>query len=857
MTVQTTQDTVTVTIDGFEIVVPKGTWIIRAAELLGIAIPRFCDHPLLEPIGACRQCLVEVEGQRKPLASCITACTEGMVVHTQLTSAVAEKAQQGVMELLLINHPLDCPMCDKGGECPLQNQAMSNGQGETRFTDDKRTFDKPVPISTQVLLDRERCISCTRCTRTSEEIAGDAFIEFIERGPSQMIGTAEGKPFNSYFSGNTVQVCPVGALTGAAYRFRSRPFDLVSVPSVCEHCASGCRQRTDVRRGRVMRRLAGEDPAVNEEWNCDKGRWAFTYTTQPDRLTTPLVRDENGVLVPASWPHALAVAAAGLVAARDAEPGTRAAHGAGVLAGGRLTLEDAYAYAKFARVALDTNDIDMRARPHSAEEEQFLAASVAGRGIGVSYADLEQAPAVLLAGFEPEDESPIVFLRLRKAVRRHGLQVFSVAPLASAGLVKLSGQLLETLPGDEARALTALAAGGGRPPPDPPRSRGDYPSPRHPPGWQQASQALDAPGAVILVGERLAEVPGALAAVARLAVASGARLAWVPRRAGERGAVEAGALPGLLPIGRPVTDPAARAEVARAWGKSSLPGTPGRDTTAMLAAARDGELGALVVAGVDPADLPDPVAALQAIEMAPFVVSLELRASAVTDRADVVFPVAAVAEKAGTFVNWEGRGGSFEAALRVPEVRTDLYVLGAIADQMDVHLGLPDAAAARAELAAIGTWRGTRPEPPEVTSTGSESGVHVTHEAQGSGVLDVLLATWHQLLDSGRMQDGEPALAGTARPAVARMSPVTAAEAGAADGDKVTVATDRGSVTVPVEVVPMADHVVWLPAAGLPRHQAEIAPYPGDAEAAARPGPTIRAQLGAGHGATVTLRRPE
>ena len=169
-----------------------------------------------------------------------------------------------------------------------------------------------------MLLDRERCISCTRCTRTSEEIAGDAFIDFMERGPSQFIGTAEGKPFNSYFSGNTVQVCPVGALTGAAYRFRSRPFDLVSVPSVCEHCASGCRLRTDVRRGRVTRRLAGEDPAVNEEWNCDKGRWAFTYATEPDRLTSPLVRDEAGVLVPASWPHALAVAAAGLTAARDA-----------------------------------------------------------------------------------------------------------------------------------------------------------------------------------------------------------------------------------------------------------------------------------------------------------------------------------------------------------------------------------------------------------------------------------------------------------------------------------------------------------------------------------------------------------
>ncbi len=858
MTVQTAQDTVTVTIDGFEITVPKGMLIIRAAELLGIAIPRFCDHPLLDPIGACRQCLVEVEGQHKPLASCITACTEGIVVRTQLTSPVAEKAQRGVMEFLLINHPLDCPMCDKGGECPLQNQAMSSGQGETRFTEDKRTFEKPVAISTEVLLDRERCISCTRCTRTSEEIAGDVFIDFMERGPSQMIGTAEGKPFNSYFSGNTVQVCPVGALTGAAYRFRSRPFDLVSVPSVCEHCASGCRQRTDVRRGRVTRRLAGEDPAVNEEWNCDKGRWAFTYATEPDRLTSPLVRDEAGVLVPASWPHALAVAAAGLTAARDASaqglPGPR---GVGVLAGGRLTLEDAYAYAKFARVALDTNDVDMRARPHSAEEERFLAACVAGTGIGVSYADLEQAPAVLLAGFEPEDESPIVFLRLRKGVRRHHLQVFSIAALASWGLAKLSGELLATLPGDEAAALTALAAGGAPSAPEPPVAGGI-----HPPGpplqdWQRVGRALGAPGAVILVGERLAEVPGALAAAAILATASGARLAWVPRRAGERGALEAGALPGLLPIGRPVTDAAARAEVARTWGKSTLPASPGRDTTAMLTAAADGELGGLVVAGVDPADLPDPEAALHALEIAPFVVSLELRASAVTSRADVVFPVAAVAEKAGTFVNWEGRGGSFGAALRVPEVRTDLYVLGAIADQMDVHLGLPDAAAARAELAALGTWRGPRPEPPVVT--GAWPGVPPTHHVKGSGVLDVRLATWRQLLDSGRMQDGEPSLAGTARPVVARMSAATAAEAGVADGDKVTVATGRGSVTVPVEVVPMADHVVWLPAAGLARAgtAAENVPYPGDPEAAAQAGTTIRAHLGAGHGAMVTLGRPE
>ena len=806
-------DLVSVTIDGYQISVPKGTLVIRAAEQIGITIPRFCDHPLLDPIGACRQCLVDIEGQRKPLASCTTVCTDGMVVKTQYTSPVADKAQQGVMELLLINHPLDCPMCDKGGECPLQNFAMSTGQGESRFREDKREFDKPVAISTEVLLDRERCISCTRCVRTSEEIAGDDFIEFLDRGPRQYIGTATGKPFNSYFSGNTIQVCPVGALTGAQYRFRSRPFDLKSIPSICEHCAAGCHQRTDVRRGTVLRRLAGEEPLVNEEWNCDKGRWAFTYATQSDRLTTPLVRDADGVLRPASWQHAFTAAAAGLTAARDAEAGGMEGEGGpagvGVLTGGRLTLEDAYAYAKFTRLALNTNDIDMRARPHSAEEEQFLAARVAGHGIEVSYTDLETAPAVLLAGFEPEDECPMVFLRLRKGARKSKVAVFSVSALASRGLAKVFGTLLPTVPGGEPATLTALAAGGG--------SDADI---------ARAADLLAKPGAVILVGERLAEVPGALAAAVRLADASGAKLAWIPRRAGERGAIEAGAMPGLLPIGRWVGDPKARHEVAVAWNKPNLPATPGRSTSALLTAAANGELGALVIAGVDLADLPDPAAALRALDATPFIVSLELRASSVTDRADVVFPVAAVAEKPGTFVNWEGRGGTFAPALGVPGVRTDLYVLSAIANEMDVHLGLPDAAAARAELNTLGAWQGARPAAPAVLST-------PTVVADG----DLRLATWAQLIDAGRMQDGEPYLAGTARSVVARASAATAAAAGVADGDKVTVATAAGSVTVPLEVTEMADGAVWLPTNSS--------------------GSAVRMDLGAGHGSRVTLRRAE
>ena len=752
---------VTLTIDGTEVSVPKGTLVIRAAELMGVQIPRFCDHPLLEPVGACRQCLVDVEGQRKPLASCTTTVAPDMVVRTQFTSEAADRAQQGVMELLLINHPLDCPVCDKGGECPLQNQAMSNGRAETRFEDVKRTFPKPIAVSSQVLLDRERCVLCARCTRFSDQIAGDRFIDLLERGAQQQVGIAPGEPFQSYFSGNTVQICPVGALTGTAYRFRARPFDLVSSPSVCEHCSSGCAQRTDHRRGSVLRRLAGDDPEVNEEWNCDKGRWAFTYTGVGDRLTTPLVRD-GGELRAASWSEALGVAAAGLTSARGR---------AGVLVGGRATVEDAYAYAKFSRIVLNSNDIDFRARPHSDEEAEFLAHHVAGAPMTVTYSDVEKAPAVLLAGFEPEEESPIVFLRLRKAMRRSALRVLSIAPFASRGLEKLAGTLISARPGEEAGALSELE--------------------RH--------ELLSMPGALILVGERLATSPGALSAAGRLAASTGARLAWVPRRAGERGALEAGALPNLLPGGRPVADERARAATAAAWGVDRLPDTVGRDTEAILAAARVGELQALLVGGVELADLPDPAAALAAVESASFVVSLELRESDVTRRADVVFPVAPAVEKAGSFVNWEGRQRRFEAALRTNAI-PDSRVLNFLADEVGVDLGLPTAEAADADRARLGLWSGQRVAAPQISP-------EPVHPRAG----EVVLAGWRMLLDAGRLQDGEPHLAGTARPAVARLSAATAGDVGVAAGELVAVSTERGAVTLPVEITDMVDGVVWLP----------------------------------------------
>ncbi len=760
-------DTVTLTVDGVEVTVPKNTLIIRAAEQIGVQVPRFCDHPLLDPVGACRQCLVEVEGQRKPLTACTTTVADGMVVRTQMTSDVARKAQEGTLELLLINHPLDCPICDKGGECPLQNQTLTNGPGESRFVDKKRTYPKPLAISTQVLLDRERCVLCARCTRFSQQIAGDPFIELFERGALEQVAIYTDEPFASYFSGNTVQICPVGALTGAAYRFRARPFDLVSTPGACEHCASGCAMRIDARRNTVLRRLAGHDPDVNEEWNCDKGRWAFTYATEPDRLTTPLVR-EGGSLREASWSEAIERAAGGL----------RAAASAGVLTGGRLTVEDAYAYAKLARLALRTNNVDFRTRAATAEEDAFLAAQVAGRPLHVSYADLDTAPTVLLAGLDPEEESPIVFLRLRKAARKRGTKVYAVTPMVTDGLRKMWATPLLTPPGGEAALLTALA------------SDGDFGAP-----------SGGGPAPVILVGERLAASPGALAAAVRLAEVTGAKLGWVPRRAGDRGALDAGAFPSLLPGGRPVADEAARAEVAAAWGVDALPDAPGMDTAAMLAAAGAGELDALLVAGVDPYDLPDPAAALKALDDARFLVSVELRHSAVTERAHVVLPIAAAVEKDGSYVDWEGRVRPFDATLRqIGLALPDYKVVGFLARELGVDLGFTDAAGARAELSALSTWNGAR-------GTVDADAGEAPRPEEGQAVL----ATWPYLLDAGRLQDGEPYLAGTARAARAVVSEAFAKEIGAAPGADVTVTGERGSVTLPLAVAEMPDRVVFLP----------------------------------------------
>ena len=823
------ENLVKVTIDDVELDVPAGTLVIRAAEQAGIRIPRFCDHPLLEPVAACRQCLVEVgmpdrntgelRFMPKPQPSCAQTVTPGMVVKTQHTSEVARRAQEGVMEFLLINHPLDCPICDKGGECPLQNQAMSEGRESSRFIDAKRTYRKPLKLTSQILLDRERCILCQRCVRFGKEIAGDPFLDLQGRGggtaPTEhhhfmgeqvgsfdtavldyfnpqekdnvkagisgpygqegIIGSlnegdlapndrdVSGRAFASYFSGNIIQICPVGALTSNDYRFRARPFDLVSTASVTEHDASGSAIRVDIRRGEVLRRLAGNDPEVNEEWITDKDRFAFKWSGV-QRLNTPFVR-ENGQLVPTSWSDALDRVHRALAGLSGDQ--------VGFLPGGRLSFEDAWAWSKFARSVVGSDSIDMRSRSHSEEERSFLASHVAGSGLGVTYSQLENAGQVLLVGLEPEDECGAIFLRMRKATRKGKLRVASLAPMTSRGLAKLSGELLRCAPGTEVEVAAEIREGGE---------------------FADLASRLD--GGVILVGERASRTPGLLSEVVRLAERTHCRIQWVPRRAGERGGVEAGLLPGLLPFGRALASQEARESLA--WGE--IPAQRGLDATQMLEAAADGRVKALVVGGVDLRDFDDPAAARKALDQVDFLVSLEVRRSEVTDRADVILPVAPPLEKNGTFINWEGRLRPFGQAI-ASRSQTDRLVFDALASEFGVDLGLHDLVGLYDQVNPLMQWNGQREE--FLPATASE----LVEVGQG----EALLATHKPMLDAGRLQDGATMLAGSARRPVVFASRVTVAGLGIDEGEELTLSTQRGSITLPLQFADLPDGVVWVP----------------------------------------------
>jgi NADH-quinone oxidoreductase subunit G len=623
------KDTVPITVDGKQIDAEPGEMIIAAAERNGFYIPRFCYHPRMKPVGMCRMCLVDVKGPRgyQLQPACFIPVAEGQEVVTD--SPRVKKAQDGVLEFLLVNHPLDCPVCDKGGECPLQDQTLVFGPGESRFVEEKRHWEKPIPLSGLVDLDRERCIQCARCTRFADEIAGDPLIDFANRGEEIEVATFPDAPFSSYFSGNTVQICPVGALTARPYRFRARPWDLEQVESTCQSCAVGCRIAVQSSSNRLTRYLGLDSDPVNHSWLCDKGRFDFESVNSDQRVSHPMLR-EGGELVPVGWGAALAAAAKALKDATALHGPTSIA----VLGGSRLANEDAYAWARLAKGVLGTDNVD-------AQLGDGLPAELV---LGLPRATIDEAcgaPAVILLAPDLKQELPVLYLRLRSAAVDDGISLIELTPQAT-GLSRYAKATLTYRPGEAALVARALVDGtsgevGG--------VSGDA---------LAAARAAMADGAVVVLGRpSLAESAGSVAdAAAILAQLPGVRFLPALRRANVMGALDLGLAPGVLP-GRVDLD-AGRQWFEAAWG--GVPAARGLDAAGILTAATEGRLATLVLLGADPlADFPDRELARRGLSGAGFVIAVDTFLTESASEADVVLPAATFAERAGTTTNLEGR----------------------------------------------------------------------------------------------------------------------------------------------------------------------------------------------------------
>jgi len=673
--------TVTFTIDGREVTAPAGQFLIAAAEQAGTFIPRFCYHPRMKPVGMCRMCLVEVSGPRGATLqpACYVPVADGMVVDT--TTEKVKKAQDGVLEFLLVNHPLDCPVCDKGGECPLQDQVLAYGPGESRFLEEKRHWAKPIPISELVLLDRERCIQCGRCVRFAAEIAGEAQIDFLGRGDAIEVNVFEDHVFTSYFSGNTVQICPVGALTATPYRFTARPWDLDQVESTCTVCAFGCRAAVQSSSNRVTRLLGMDSDPLNQSWLCDKGRFGFEAVNAGDRLVEPLVRrsgtaTSDGIdeLAAVSWSEALATVAERL-------DGVRTEHGPeaiGVLGGARLSNEDAYAWAKLAKSVIGTDSVD-------AQIGDGLPAEVV---LGLPRATIDEtcaAACVVVLSGDLREELPVLFLRLRGAAIDGDVPVVELAP--RAGALGEFATVLPYRPGEAATLARNLGAAGE-----------EHPDSVADDAWAAARAALaragdGGEGVVVVIGRPSLAEDGALVAEAAAAMAEAwpqAKFLPALRRGNVMGALDMGLAPGLLP-GRVSLDEG-RGWYEQAWG--SVPAGRGRDAGAMLRALVDGSMRAIVLVGSDPlGDFPDRALAEEALGRAGFVVAVDGFLSSSAALADVVLPVAIAHERTGTTTNIEGRVTRLAQKLVSPgQCWPDWMVASELADRLGAGLGVTSAA---------------------------------------------------------------------------------------------------------------------------------------------------------------------
>ncbi len=646
-------DLVNVTIDDIKVQVPAGTLVIDAATAAGIDIPIFCSHPKLDPLGACRMCLVEFPGPRGSRLD--TACTvrvnEGLVVRTD-TEAVRQ-AREAVLGFILINHPLDCPICDKGGECPLQDNTMEYGPGASKFVEVKRRKQKHYPISDLIMLDQERCILCWRCIRYLEEWEDKPQIGLFERGGETLIDVFPGKPVDAKTSGSIIDICPVGALTNRVARFKYRPWELRKTPSICTHCPVGCNIRLDERVHTLRRIVARENLAVNDEWICDKGRFLHQHVDHAERLKTPMIR-ENGALRPATWDEAIATIADRFEAISQ----QKGARGLGGIAGGAVSNESAYLFQKFFRTLVGTNNVDFA-------EGAEVRTTPAGLP---AIADIAKSDVIVLVGFDPSEATPVLDLHLKRAVRRQGARLVIVNARQIEATrytgTPTGGAFVGVRPGDEALALNEMAGllqarrGGVTPP-----ARAATPPSRAgvPPAGPRASRPeiaaavdllLSARAPLFIYGPDVARgEQGRLAVTALSNVAvtlgHGDKLAYVGHAANGQGlrdmGVVADSLPGQLPVG----DPAVRERLGKLWG-APPPAEPGMPYGRMV----EGELAALYVMEANPAASP-PIA--EALRKVGFLVVQDLFLTETAQMAHVVLPAVSWAEADGTYTNLERR----------------------------------------------------------------------------------------------------------------------------------------------------------------------------------------------------------
>ena len=649
---ETSPGEVAVTINGAQVQAHPGEMLIAAADRAGVHIPRFCYHERMSAVGMCRMCLVDVDTGRGSMLqpSCMVPVSEGMIVDTE--SENTRRAQEGVLELLLVNHPLDCPVCDKGGECPLQDQTMAYGPGESRFVEEKRHYEKPIPISDLVDLDRERCILCDRCTRFADEIAGDPLIQFTERGNATQVLTFPDEPFTSYFSGNTVQICPVGALTAAPYRFKARPWDLEQVESTCTTCSLGCRVAVESSRNELVRYLGVDVESVNHGWLCDKGRFNYEAVNSDDRLVTPLVRDaENShQLLGTNWGSALALAAEAI---RQAGP-----EGIGIIGGSRLTNEDAYVWAKLARSVIGTDNLDAQLG------DGLPAEAVLGLP-PATIADACNSDTVLIIGPDLKEELAILHLRLHVAANKGQTRVIEIGPTVT-GAETYAQRSIRCLPGEAAKTLLALL-------------ESDDPL---------ASQLLEGSVVTVLGRASLAEsaTPALeVAAVIRDRLPHATFLPALPR-GNVRGALDMGLAPGVLP-GRTSLDRPTESLLIQ-W--QTLPDKAGLDTTGMLQAAASGQLDTLILLGADPLrDFPDRNLAAEAFQRVKTIIAIDNFITDSVAQADIVMPSTAYGEQDGTTTNIEGRISRLSQKITSPgSTRDDWMIASELAWRLGGDLGV-------------------------------------------------------------------------------------------------------------------------------------------------------------------------